>query len=229
MKKSCLWTLLAGTIVLASCSSQKQAVSDYQYKQWKEQQAQQSQQSYESQPAQPTTQPVTKRPARTLRAAEPCIELALEDAENLRAYGTAISYLDKTAFNEAERDARNRLAAMIEAAIEGAAEDYEQNASRNGKISSATLGESVMRQFVNQEIKNTRTIKNSVYDVEDGTVQVYVCIEMKSDKSSFDKQLDNTLSREGLIELQYDRDRFIQKTTEGLQEYKRKQAERAAE
>ena len=212
MKKNIVSVALLGmTFALASCGSSKQtAASDYEYQLWKQQQEQQSAQ---------------QRPARKLRAAEPCIELASAESENLRAYGTATSYIEKVAWNAAERDARSRLTAMIKTAVEGAAQDYEQNANQNLKKTAGTLSESVMTQYVAEEIKNTRIIKNSIYDLTDGSIQVYVCLEMKTDTEELKKNLDNALDRDGVIELQYDRERFLDKMSEGLEEYKKKQVE----
>lgn len=215
MKKIYTSAILAGTLLFIACgSSKKAASSDYQYLQWKQQQEQLQQQQQAS---------MTQRPGRTLRATEPCIEMAQAESENLRAYGTATSYVEKTALNEAERDARNRLAAMMKVAVEGAAQDYEQNANQNLKKSAGTISESVMTQFVAEEIKNTRILKTSIYDLTDGSIQVYVCLESLSDKDDLSKSLDNVLDREGIIELQYDRDRFVKKMAEGLEEYKKKQ------
>lgn len=209
MKRIYVLAVLASVLMFVSCGSTKKVTSsDYQYQQWKQQQEQQT--------------AGEQRPARTLRTTEPCIEMAQADAENLRAYGTATSYIEKTALNEAERDARNRLAAMIKVAVEGAAQDYEQNANKNLKNSAGSIGESVMTQFVAEEVKNTRILKTSIYDLADGSIQVYVCLEMRTNKKDFGKNLENTLDREGIIELQYDRDRFIEKMSDGLDEYKKK-------
>lgn len=210
MKPCYVSAILAATALFVACGSAKKTVSsDYQYEQWKQQQEQQA--------------AMTQRPARTLRTEEPCITLALAEAENLRAYGTATSFVEKTALNEAERDARNRLATMMKVAVEGAAQDYEQNANQNLKKSAGTIGESVMTQFVAEEIKNTRILKTSIYDLTDGSIQVYVCLEVQSDKDNFAQNLENVLDREGIIELQYDRERFVKKMAEGLEEYKKKQ------
>ena len=148
--------------------------------------------------------------------------MAQEDSKNLRAYGTATSYVEKTAINEAHRDARNRLAQMMKVAIEGAAQDYSQNATQNLKSSAETLGEEIMTQFVAEEIKNTRTIETSIYDLTDGSIQVYVCVEMRSALDDFCNNLENTLDREGIIGIQYDRKQFIEQTKAGLEEYKKK-------
>lgn len=204
MKKIFVMAVVAAAL-FTSCGTTKTAKTDYQYEQWKAQQ-----------------QSTPQRPARTMRTLDPCIELAQEDSENWRAYGTATSYVEKVALNEAQRDAINRLAQMMKVAVEGAAQDYEQNAQQNMKGSAETVGEQVFSQFVAQEITNTKTIKTSIYDLADGSVQVYVCIEMRTDKDEFNKKLNNTLDREGIIGIQYDRDRFIQKMSAGLEEYKKK-------
>lgn len=212
MKNFYLPAVLSSLLILTACNSSKNAAStDYQYQQWLQQQQNQNQEQENRQ----------QRPGRTLRESEPCIELALAESEHLRAYGTSTSYVEKAALNEAERDARNRLAAMLKVAVEGAAQDYEQNANQNLKKSAGTIGESVMNQFVAEEIKNTRIIKTDIYDLTDGSIQVYVCLEMRSSKNDFENNLNNMLEREGIIELQYDRDRFVEKMAEGLEEYKK--------
>ena len=194
---------VAAAVLLTSCgSSRNSARNDYQYQRWLAEQGNQ-------------------QPGRTMRATEPCIELAQADAENLRAFGTAISYDEKTALNEAERDARNRFATMMKVAVEGAAQDYAQNASKNTKNTAGTLGEAIMTQFVAEEIRNTKVIKTTIYDRTDGSIQVYVCLEMKTTKGDFDKKLDKALDRDGLIELEFDRDRFIKRLGQGLDDYKR--------
>lgn len=202
MKPILFSTIVLSASILVSCGNTQRTVApDYQ-QQWQQQQS------------------VQQRPTRVLRETDPCIELATADSENLRAYGTATSYIEKTALNEAERDARNNLAEMIKIAVEGAAQDYEMNATSNLKNSAEAIGEVVMSQFVDEEVKNTRIIKTSIYDRSDGSVQVYVCIEMRNSQKDFEQKLDNTLSREDIIGIQYDRDRFIEKVADGLKEYK---------
>lgn len=159
---------------------------------------------------------------RVLRTTEPCIEMANAESEFLRSYGTATSYVEKTALNEAERDARNRMANMLKVAIEGAAQDYEMNATENTKKAAAVIGEAVMTQFVSEELKNTRILKTDIYDLADGSIQVYVCIEMQSNKDDMSEKLDNVLSNDEIIGLKYDRDKFIEKMNAGLEEYKKK-------
>jgi len=205
MKTLFVLATMVVALFLTSCGTTRKTTADYP-QQWQQQQQQQS---------------VQQRPARTMRLVDPCIELAMADPR--RAYGTATSYVEKAALNEAARDARNQLAQMMKVAVEGAAQDYEMNANKDLKGSAETLGEAIMTQFVAEEVKNTHIIKTSIYDLADGSVQVYVCIEMCSGGiGEMEKKLDNVLDREGIIGIQYDRERFIEKTKEGLAEYKQK-------
>lgn len=218
MKKSILLAVLATvSICVAYGSEKKPQQTDYEYQQfllWKQQQ-QQQQPAVEQQPE------YQQRPTRVLRTTEPCIELAQAEDGTLRAYGTATSYVEKTALSEAERDARNRLALMIKVAVEGAAQDYERNANENMKNTAGSLGEAIMTQFVAEEIQNTRIIKTSIYDLSDGSIQVYVCIEVRATEEEFVAKLENELDETDMIGLQADRERFLSKMSEGIAEYKR--------
>lgn len=211
MKKILAITVTAIAMMLVSCSTKKVVAPDYQ-----QHVAQQRQQAVEQ------PQYETQRPTRTLRQRTESEKLAIEDCNRWRALGTATSYVEKTARNEAMRDARNQMAQMMKVAVEGAAQDYEQNAQKNMKGSAASLGEAVMSQFVAEEVANTPAISYDVFDLSDGSVQVYVCIEIRETKKEFADKLTNMLEREDLIEIQYDRDRFIQKMSTGLEEYKKK-------
>ena len=209
MKKIFVMAVMAAALFASCGSSKKTATPDYQYEQWKAQQQQQT--AYAEQ-----------RPTRKLREKTECERLAVEDCDKWRALGTSTSYVEKVARNEAQRDARNQLAQMMKVAVEGAAQDYEQNAQENLKGTASSLGEAVMSQFVSEEVENTRPICWDVFDLSDGSVQVYVCMEIRGTKEEFGKRLNNTLEREKLIELQYDRDRFVKKMEAGLEEYKKK-------
>lgn len=198
MKK--IFVIASIAVILSSCGSSKSTAS-----------VGQSQQQYAEQ-----------RPTRTLRQQLESEKLATEDCDKWRALGTTTSYVEKVARNEAQRDARNQLAQMMKVAVEGAAQDYEQNAQNNLKNSASALGEVVMSQFVAEEVKNSRAIHFDIFDLADGSVQVYVCMEIRGSKKDFENRLSNALERDKILETQYDRDRFVKKMADGLEEYKKK-------
>ncbi len=209
MKKILLLAMVA--IFAISCGSQKRALEAQN-------------QLLQQQLAQGSTQEGDGiRPGRTARVAEPCEELALEESENLRDFGTSIANIEKVARNEALRDARNKLAQSLQVAVEGAARDYEQNANSELKTSTEALSESVNSQYVTQYVANTKAIKWSVYDLADGSIQVYVCVEMAAAKEEVLKDLSNKLDRDGVIEVKADRDRFVEQISSGLERSKEEQ------
>ncbi len=211
MKKNLFLGVIA--LMTLSCGSSKSALETQNQllmMQMQQQQQQQQQQQYAEQ-----------RPSRTARTLDPCMEMAQADVENLRAYGTAKSYVEKTALNEAERDARNRMAYMIKAAVEGAAQDYERNANTNLQTTAETLGEAIMTQYVAQEIGNTRVIKTSIYDLADRSVEVYVCIEMRKPTADINEGISNVLDENSVLKTEFDRERFMNKMASGLDEYKK--------
>lgn len=221
MKKFFVFVATA-TLILSGCGASKNAQLALYQQQLELQKMQLEQQQLQQQQLQQQQSQQPQRPTRTKRTAEPCIELANEDSEYLRAYGTSTSYIEKTALNEAERDARNNLAEMIKTAVEGAAQDYERNSAQNDKKEAAAIGEAIMTQYVAEEVTNTRVLRTDIYDLSDGSVQVYVCIEMREKEEVVLDDMKNSLGRDGVIENQYDRDRFAEKMQAGLEEYKKK-------
>lgn len=81
-----------------------------------------------------------------------------------------------------------------------------------------------MSQFVNEVLPRRSMLETTIYDLSDGKVEVWVCLELDSETAQVEKRLENELGRSGVIQAQYDRDRFIKKMAEGLEKYKQQQA-----
>lgn len=207
MKKMMIMAALAvPMLTMMSCGSSKQTSSAPNYQQNWQQQSE------------------TQRPTRKLREAEPCIELANENSAKMRAYGMGTSFDEATATEMAKDAARNEFAQMLKVSTEGASQNYMRNASQNMKSSAATIYEKVNTLVYAEEVANSVPIKTTTYDLSDGTVQIYVCMELRTPTDDINKKISNVLDREGLIENQYDRDQFIEKMKEQLKEYKEKRA-----
>lgn len=162
-------------------------------------------------------------PSRKARPTEPCQALAWE--RDLAAAGTATSYNEKVATNEAIRDARYELGRMMQVAVEGAAEDYLRNVTKNKKSTAETISEEINRQFMSECVKNSKVIKTTVYDLSDGQIQVYACVEVRANFDVLEKAAEivkNELSKDEELEVEFKKERFIEKTKDGLREYKEK-------
>ena len=160
-------------------------------------------------------------PTRTARATEPCEALAWE--KDFAAVGTAISYVEKIARQEAIANAREELGRMMAFAVQGASEDYLKNVSQNKNSSAESMYEEVNRQFYDEFIKNSKVIKTTVYDHSDGKIQVYVCVEVLAGFDVLAKSADiveNVLSKDEALEVEFNKEQFKEKMKDGLQQYK---------
>lgn len=158
---------------------------------------------------------------REMRPTEPCEECAWE--RDLAAVGTATSYSEKVARNEAIRDARYELGRMMQVAVEGAAEDYLRNVTKNKKSTAESISEEINNQFYSECVKNSKVVKTTVYDLSDGQIQVYACVEVFASFDVLEKAADiakNTLSKDEELEVEFDKEKFKQGIKGQLQEYK---------
>ena len=62
----------------------------------------------------------------------------------------------------------------------------------------------------------------NLHDLDNGQIQIYVCIESRQSANALSKELANELSRDGFLGLQFDRQRFAAQVEEDLKEYKTK-------
>lgn len=204
MRKNIFMVAIA-TLVVCSCGSSKKIGS--------------STSSYNTQlqEGQTTASGVT----RTKRAKEPCIALAQE--RDFAAYGTATSYVERVAMEEARNMARQELGRMMKTAVEGATEDYLKNAGADGKSTAETLFDEVNNSFWAESVKNSKEIETSIYDMSDGQIQVYVCYEVRANFDVLDKTaevINNVLSNDKKLEIEFDKEQFKKKMASGLKEYK---------
>lgn len=158
---------------------------------------------------------------RTLRITEPCEELAWQ--RDFAAVGTATSFNEKVARSEAVRDARYELGRMMQAAVEGAAEDYLRNISKNKKSKAESISEEINNQFFAECVKNSKVIKTTTYDLPTGEVQVYVCVEVVAGFDVLEKTADvvkNVLDKDDEIEVEFDKFLFKENMKDKMKEFK---------
>jgi len=163
------------------------------------------------------------------RQKEECEAMALQAATNPRASGSGISTSESVAFNTAKLQARNELAAQVATEIvslmqhkveqyqltAGAGttfnvnkEDYsgrvEGNTNSPRTISGINQKDEIeIRQLVSQTLTNTRPICQNTYDLPNGSIQVYVCLEMGLTEQ---RKAYKDLKENGLLEADIDGD-----------------------
>ena len=113
---------------------------------------------------------------------------------------------------------------QIETAVEGARKRYTGSAGKN----LSTADEERIQAMIMQFIKGTvsyRVIKTSMYDLSDGTIQCYVCIEQRVSKDEAAKGLANVLSDSGVLGIEENSDRFAESIKEDMERYRQERAE----
>lgn len=193
--------MLLMVTMFCSCGAKKQVASNGYY---------QDQNSKSSQ----------TRPTATKVDVDECILLQDEDPSKMRAVGIAQSYVEREALNLARRDARNELARMLQTAVEEAAKGSSKSGQIDQRITSELLDQSEYKQFIAEEVKNSKSIKTSKYELSDGSIQIYVCMEIQPTVSEFTKKMSQELSQDEMLRMKFDQLQFEKEMEKGLEEYK---------
>jgi len=109
---------------------------------------------------------------------EECEEMALQMNTNPRASGSGTSSSEAIAFNTAKLQARNELAAQLAAEISGIVKHHAEQYQFAHTTASLERDSMVIVQKVSQILTKTVPICKNTYQQPDGSVKVYVCMEM---------------------------------------------------
>lgn len=216
---------VASTVALGSCGSSKQPPEwsrDYEYQQWLAQKRASDQESrYESDHTGPRReQEYARQPKAVLRESNPVMDYAMEESEHLRSFGSATGYNENAVYDQAIIFAQNRMSVLLESEISSAAKNYVRNASVNFDNKSESDFQELAKRFAINTTKNAPVVKHCIYDLDNGQVKVYVCLEVRQGKRELSKQLANELSREGIMGLEFDSERFAKETEAELRDYR---------
>lgn len=160
------------------------------------------------------------RPTATKVDVDECVLLQDEDPTKMRAVGIAQSFVEREAINLARRDARNELARMLQTAVEEAAKGSSKSGQIDQRVTSELLDQSQYKQFIAEEIKNSKSIKTSKYILSDGSIQIYVCLEMLPSVQEFTKKMAQELSQDEMLRMKFDQLEFEKEMKNELEEYK---------
>jgi acylphosphatase len=160
------------------------------------------------------------RPTATKVDVDECVLLQDEDPTKMRAVGIAQSFVEREALNLARRDARNELARMLQTAVEEAAKGSSKSGQIDQRVTSELLDQSQYKQFIAEEIKNSKSIKTSKYILSDGSIQIYVCLEMLPSVQEFTKKMAQELSQDEMLRMKFDQLEFEKEMKNELEEYK---------
>lgn len=200
---------------LTSCGSSKKGMA-YTY----------PQQSYPQQYQQQGQNEMPQQQWRRKRETPECILMAnTEDGDKYRSYGTATSYEESHALQNAEANAVTAMVQRMETAVEGARQFYNKDSNANAKKMTEGDAQGIVTQYIAGKCSNYRVIKTEMFDLSDGSIQCYVCIEMRNTKDEFLNTVQDALTRNEVIAIDYDKKRFMESVKQGLEEYKKSRKE----
>lgn len=110
----------------------------------------------------------------------------------------------------AEANAVTAMVQRMETAVEGARLLYNKTSGSNKKQMSEGSVESIVRQDLKGKCMNYRVIKSNLYDLSDGTVQCYVCIELRDTKDGMLSAVEDALKKNEVISVDEDRKKFME-------------------
>lgn len=201
MTKKIFAYALSLMLMLGSCGSQKKVAAN----------------NYYSEPQAPVSQPTLKK--REIREVD---KLVAKETDKMRAVGLGNDYDEKEARKEALRDGQATLAGYLETAIVSLTQDYHKKASANNKKFSESETEVFVETAVSQKVSTRIVGVPEIYDAADGTVQVYVCVELQKPTNEIIGEVYDQLTKDEILGADYDKMKFIQDNKDRLQELRDK-------
>ncbi len=198
-RKSLIITASFISLILCSCGGHKNLDSSYYVN--------------------PNNNPVPQVPKETKREVREVDRLVSQATNKLRAVGIGNDYNEKYARREAIRDAQATLAGYLERAIIEVVNEYNKNTSLNQKKVSEAQIEGTIETTVSQKISSIPIGLPEVYDMADGSVKVYVCVELQTETKKFLEETYENLTEKQILGVDFDKQKFIEdnmKTIEKL-------------
>ena len=148
---------------------------------------------------------------------EECEELALEQTDNLRESGNGISDSESFATNLALLDARSKLAQQVEVLVTGMIRNFNQQHKAGQESASVAKASQIQQGYFEQFLANTRPIRKNTYVKEDGSYNVYVCIEMDIQQQ---RAMYRNLSEDQKIAIDFEESQFLKELNQAKEEFR---------
>ncbi len=153
----------------------------------------------------------------------PFATMARQENGSLRSVGSARSFIEDVAAENAESNALSQLASRLATAVTINRDRYDKNTQGNTKVATEQEIQNHVVQFVDNLHLSYNVIGGPKFRKEsDGSITAYVCIELTKNVESIAGQLYDTLTREEILSIDYDREKFINEYKNDLQSRKKR-------
>ncbi|MBO7194975.1 MAG: hypothetical protein J6V27_02945, partial [Alistipes sp.] len=119
------------------------------------------------------------------------------------------------------QNARQELAATVQAQVKAVIESYGQNASADNKTQAESLYQELTRTVVNQTLVGADIAGEKLFKTKEGNYRYHVCLQLSKEKVA--EEVAKQLSEDEIMKLEFDRERFKQIYDEELAKFAKAQ------
>ena len=148
--------------------------------------------------------------------------LVEEETDKLRVVGIGEDIDEADARMEAIRAGQREIASLLETTVIEFTRRHLQDYVKGNKKYKGSQTNGVVEYSVAQVISVRAVGTPDRYRLEDGSYKIYRCIELKTPTTEVLGKVYDDLTREEIIGMDYDRDKFINENMELLQELRAK-------
>jgi hypothetical protein len=149
--------------------------------------------------------------------AEACEKLSMEKTADWRASGNGLSPKEAFAKNVAELNAKARLARQLEEQINSLIRVFNQQHEAGGVQDFSAKATGIEEGYADQLLTNVKTICSNTYVKEDGSYNVYVCVEMSEQNLS---AIHKKLSADKKLSIDFAEHEFKKEMEKAKEEYR---------
>jgi hypothetical protein len=151
---------------------------------------------------------------------EECEELAMRESKNWRAAGNGVSAKEAFARDIAELNAKTRLARGLEEQINSLIRTFNQQHAAGNAQDLVGKDTGIAEGYADQLLSNVKVVCSNTYVKEDGSYNVYVCVEMGEESLS---RIHKKLTDDQKLSIDFDEHQFKQDMEKAKEEHRNRQ------
>jgi hypothetical protein len=148
---------------------------------------------------------------------EECQELAMQKSESWRASGNGVSPKESFAQSIAELTAKVRLARQLEEQINSFIKTFNAQYDANRTQDLAGKSTEIAEGYVDKLLTNVKVICSNTYVKEDGSYNVFVCVEMGAEGLS---RIYKKLSEDKKVSIDFAEHQFKKEMEKAKEEFR---------
>jgi hypothetical protein len=151
---------------------------------------------------------------------EECEELAMKESKAWRAAGNGVSAKEAFAKDIAELNAKARLARQLEEQINSLIRTFNQQHAAGKAQDLVGKDTGITEGYADQLLSNVKVICSNTYVKEDGSYNVYVCVEMGEESLS---RIHKKLTDDQKLSIDFAEHQFKQEMEKAKEDYRSRQ------